>query len=94
MKIKKIIWLRDVVEKLIVKHGVEPYEVEEVFDDAPRFRFGKKGERTGEDVYFVLGQTEAGRYLAAIFIRKLSGGALILSARDMVVKERRQYERK
>lgn len=42
----------------------------------------------------VLGQTNAGRYLAALFICKKTKEALILSARDMAKKERRQYVKK
>jgi hypothetical protein len=30
MKIKELIWLPDVIEKLVKKHAVEPHEVEEV----------------------------------------------------------------
>ena len=41
-----------------------------------------------------LGQTEGGRYLVALFIYKLTGEALILSARDMARKERKLYDRK
>jgi len=94
MRIEGIIWLRDVVDKLASKHGVETYEVEEIFNDKPKIRFVEKGEREGEDVYLALGQTEAGRYLAVLFIYKRTNEALILSARDMETKERRQYGRK
>ena len=52
------------------------------------------GDRKGEDVYLALGQTDAGRYLAVLFIHKSSREALILSARDMAAKERRQYGKK
>ena len=41
-----------------------------------------------------LGQTNAGRYLAVLFIYKKTKEALILSARDMAKKERRQYAKK
>jgi uncharacterized DUF497 family protein len=41
-----------------------------------------------------LGQTDAGRYLAILFIHKMTYEALILSARDMATKERRQYGKK
>ncbi|MBM4457743.1 MAG: BrnT family toxin [Chloroflexi bacterium] len=94
MRIEGIIWLRDVVDKLASKHGVETYEVEDIFNDKPKIRFVEKGEREGEDVYLALGQTEAGRYLAVLFIYKRTNEALILSARDMETKERRQYGRK
>jgi hypothetical protein len=94
MQIEGVIWLREIVDKLIVKHSVEPYEVEEVLDSKPKIRFAAKGEREGEDVYLALGQTEDGRYLAVLFIHKQTNEALILSARDMELKERRQYGRK
>lgn len=94
MKIRGIIWLNNIVDKLAVKHQVETYEVEELLSSNPKFRFVEKGERKGEDVYMALGQTEGGRYLVALFIYKLTKEALILSARDMAHKERKLYERK
>lgn len=94
MKIEDVIWLRDVVDKLSSQHQVETDEVEEVFADRPKFRFVEKGERKGEDVYMALGQTDAGRHLSALFIYKKTKEALILSARDMARKEKRQYGRK
>lgn len=53
MKIEGIIWLRDIVDKFAAKHQVEPYEVEEVFDSRPMFRFVEKGNRT-EKMYISL----------------------------------------
>ncbi len=41
-----------------------------------------------------MGQTDAGRYLIVDFIRKAGGIALVISARDMDSRERRQYGRK
>lgn len=94
MRIDGFIWLDQIIDKLISKHSVETYEVEEVFTVSPKFRFVEKGERKNEDVYMALGQSESGRYLIVLFIRKQNGEALILSARDMAPKERRMYERK
>lgn len=94
MRIEGIIWLDQIVDKLASKHSVETFEVEEVFTGNPRFRFVEKGERKDEDVYMVLGQTDAGRYLAILFIHKQTKEALILSARDMADKERKMYGRK
>jgi len=94
MRINGIIWLRDVIDKLAFKHRVEQEEVEEVFDNRPKFRFLEKGERAGEDVYVALGQSNAGRYLAVMFIYKKSKDALILSAQAMAPKERRLYGKK
>ncbi|MFH1633619.1 MAG: BrnT family toxin [Chloroflexota bacterium] len=68
MKIAGIFWLRDVVNKLTVKHQVEIYEVEEVFANRPKIRFMEKGHRPGENVYSALGQTDAGRYLNIFFV--------------------------
>lgn len=94
MKIEGIVWLRDVADKISFKHHVETHEVEELFTNRPKFRFIEKGEREGEDVYVALGQTGAGRYLSVLFIYKKAKEALILSARDMAKKERRQYAKK
>jgi hypothetical protein len=94
MKIEGIIWFREIVDKIASKHHVETHEVEEVFKNRPRFRFIEKGEREEEDIYLALGQTKAGRYLSVLFIHKKTKDALILSARDMAKRERRQYGKK
>ena len=94
MKIEDLIWLPDIIDKLTFKHHVDISEVEEVFDSRPKFRFVQKGDRKGEDLYMALGRSEAGRYLAIIFIYKKNNAALIVSARDMANKERNQYEKK
>ncbi len=94
MKIEGIIWLRDIVDKLALKHHVGTQEVEEALSDKPKFRLVEKGEREGEGVYLALGRTSAGRYLTVLFIYKKTKEILILSARDMARKERRQYDKK
>jgi len=94
MRITGLKWLAPVIEKLIFKHDVEPYEVEEVFLLQPKFRFANKGNHSGEDLYSALGTTEAGRYLITFFVLKKTGEALIISARDMTTTERRIYGRK
>jgi uncharacterized DUF497 family protein len=94
MRIEGVIWLRNVVDKLAVKHHVDPYEVEQTLSNRPKIRFVEKGERAGEDVYMALGRTDTGRYLAILFIYKRTSEALILSARNMALKERRQYGKK
>jgi uncharacterized DUF497 family protein len=95
LKIEVIVWLERFVEKLAVKHQVTTTEVEEVLANrGAKFRFVKKGDRPDEDVYMALGQTAAGRHLAVLFIYKTTREALIVSAREMAVKERKQYGRK
>lgn len=92
MKIKGIIWLDEILEKIVGKHNVEQREVKEILEDKPRFRFVEKGHRSGEDVYAAMGQTDGGRYLIVFFVYKTDKRALIVSARDMTRAERRLYE--
>ena len=94
MKINKIIWLDEIIEKLETKHNVRQEEVAGLFNNKPRFRFVEKGHRPGENVYAALGQTDAGRYLIVFFIHKTDGGALILSGRTMMTSERKRHEKK
>lgn len=94
MFIDDFIWLPDIVEKLAWKHHATQDEAEEVFFNNPQFRFVEKGHRAGEDVYAALGQSDGGRYFIVFFIHKPKHMALIVSARDMDVKERRLYERR
>jgi uncharacterized protein len=94
MFIDDFVWLPEIVEKLEVKHHVSQDEVEEIFFNAPKYRFVESGHRTQEDVYSAGGQTDNGRYLIVFFIHKSGNKALILTARDMDRAERRRYERK
>jgi uncharacterized DUF497 family protein len=94
MRIEGVLWLRNVVDKLAVKPHVKPYEVEQALSNKPKIRFVERGERLGEDVYMALGRTDAGRYLTMLFVYKRTHEALILSARNMAHKERKQYGKK
>jgi uncharacterized DUF497 family protein len=94
MFIADIIWLPQIIDKLAWKHNVMPEEVDQILFGKPFYRKVQKGHIPGEDVYAALGRTEAGRYMAVFFIYKPNREALVLSARDMDKKERRQYERK
>ena len=93
MQIVGFIWLAEIVEKLDAKHQVTTDETEQVFDNQPQVKRMNRGHFCGEDVYRALGQTDAGRYLVVFFIYKRSREALILSARDMDDKERKNYAR-
>ena len=94
MKLSGIIWLEEIVEKIEHKHRVTREEVREVLNGSSHFRFVEKGHRREENVYSALGQTRAGRYLIVFFVRKKTGQALPISARDMTGGERRRYEKK
>lgn len=91
MKIDEIIWLQKVVDKLETKHHIFQEEVEQVFANNPQYRFLEKGKVEGEHVY---SDTDIGRYVTVIFILKFKNCALIISARDMDKKERKQYGKK
>jgi uncharacterized protein len=88
LKIEGIIWLDDIVEKLIRKHQVHQGEVREVLCNNPHFRFVEKGHYPEENVYAAMGQTDSGRYLIIFFVYKKDKRILILSARDMTKSER------
>ncbi|MBF0290919.1 MAG: BrnT family toxin [Nitrospinae bacterium] len=94
MKIERLIWIEEIVEKLRWKHRVDQDEVRETLANRPRFRFVEKGHRDGENIYSALGRTYEGRRLIIFFVYKKEGEALILSARDMTESERKRYEKK
>ncbi|MFQ5796428.1 MAG: BrnT family toxin [Candidatus Bipolaricaulia bacterium] len=73
----------------IVRHGVVPDEVEEVFfEDVPYFCHAREGR------YYAYGQTGAGRYLVVIFEMVGNQRAQAVSAWDMKQSERRMYLKK
>ena len=94
MYIIDIIWLPHIIDKLAWKHSVTPEEVDQVLFSKPSYRKVQKGHVPGEDLYAALGRTDGGRYLVVFFIYKSSREALVLSARNMGKKERRQYEQR
>lgn len=94
MRLTGVIWLRDVVDKLLWKHNVTTDEVEEVLGGASCYRFIERGDVAGEDLYAAMGQTDAGCYLTVYFVYKTTGEALVISAREMTRKERRAYGKK
>jgi hypothetical protein len=94
LKISGVVWLEEIVDKIARKHHVTQNEVREVLRSTAHFRFVEKGHRRGENVYSALGRTDAGRYLIVFFVRKTTGQALPISARDMSFSERKRYEKK
>jgi uncharacterized protein len=94
MEISGFVWSEEVIDKLAWKHQVQVAEVVELFANEPQFERLQRGHHRGEDLYVATGQTDAGRYLAAFFIRKQTGQALIVTARDMTAKERRRYAKR
>lgn len=93
LKISKIIWLEDIVEKLHWKHDVEENEIIEVLDNKPKFISKEAGYIPGEDVYAAFGRTNTGRLLSIFFVYTKDQRAIIVSARDMTLMERKKYVR-
>jgi uncharacterized DUF497 family protein len=94
LKITRLIWLEEIIEKLQQKHNVTQDEVRQVLRNSRHFRFVEKGHFAGENVYAALGQSDAGRHLIVLFVYKKNNEALIISARDMTDAERKRYEKK
>lgn len=94
MEIIDLIIIPEILDKLIWKHNVTEKEVRQVFLNEPRYRFIEKGRYKGEHLYIALGTTDSGRYLAVYFIYKKNKKALIITARDMMEKERKRYAKK
>lgn len=92
MKISRIIWLEDIVEKIHWKHNVEEHEIIEVLENKPKFVRKERGFRKGEDVYAAFGCSNVGRLLSVFFVYTKDQRAIIVSARDMTMKERKKYE--
>jgi uncharacterized DUF497 family protein len=91
LKISRIIWLEDIVEKLQWKHNVTEDEVIQVLENKPRFKRKETGYRQGEDVYGAFGKTDSDRLLSVFFVYTEDQQAIIVSARDMTIKERKKY---
>ncbi len=94
MNIEAVFIPHDIEEKLWDKHRVAKEEVEQVFELQPRFRFTEKGHIHGEHLYRAIGKTGSGRYLVVFFIYKSDQSALVISARDLTAKEKKQYAKK
>ena len=93
MEISRIVWLEDIVEKLLWKHNVEENEVIEIFENKPKFQRKEKGYKSGEDVYAAFGRTNTGRFLSVFFVHTQDKRAIIVSAREMTQKEKEKYAR-
>jgi len=88
MRIRELLWPRDRIEH-IARHDVTPDEVEEVCFGQPLIQRAKShGENP---VYYVLGQTNVGRFLFSVVIQFPDGKGYPVTARPMTDKERRRY---
>jgi len=90
VRIHEFVWPPDRIDH-IARHGVTPDEIEQVCFGRPLVqRVKSQGENP---VYYVLGQTGAGRYLFTMVIRFPDGKGYPVTARPMTDRETRRYRR-
>jgi uncharacterized protein len=90
MKIDALIWPDERIDH-IARHGVTPEEVEHVCFGRS---FVQRAKSEGENpVYYILGQSQAGRYLFCVVIRFPDGNGYPVTAREMTAKEKRRYRK-
>ena len=90
MIIRELIWPHDQVEH-IAAHGVRVSEVEEICFGNPLVLRGRT--EGANPVYYVLGQTDAGRYLFCIVIQFPHGKGYPVTARPMTENEQKRFNR-
>jgi uncharacterized DUF497 family protein len=73
--------------KIQQRHNVLPEEAEECF-------FNRHKIRRYSSRYWFYGQTDAGRYLFIVYIRKGVHKIRIISARDMTDREKQYFRRR
>ena len=88
MRIRQLLWPRDRIEH-ISRHDVTPEEVEQACFGRPLVQRAKS--RGENPVYYVLGQTDAGRYLFSVVIQFPGGKGYPVTARSMTENEKRRY---
>jgi len=90
VQIHEFLWPDDRVDH-ISRHGIRPEEVEQVcFGQALVQRAKSSGTNP---VYYVLGETSAGRRLFCLVIQFPDGKGFPVTAREMTRKEKERYKR-
>jgi len=88
VRITAFIWSEDRIAH-IARHAIEPEEFEDVcFGQALILRAAAEGK---SPVYYVLGETAAGRHLFCVVIAFPDGRAYPVTAREMTSSEKQRY---
>lgn len=88
MEISEFVWSEDRITH-IGRHNVEPEEFEEVcFGRSLVLRAKSEGKNP---VFYILGETEAGRRLFCVVISFPDGKGYPVTAREMTDRERERY---
>ncbi len=86
-------WDTGNIDKNIKKHNVTNRESESVFINMPHFIIKDERHSLAEKRYMIWGTTENERKLSVFFTMRKEK-IRIISARDMHIKERREYEKR
>lgn len=84
-------WDDDNIDKIVARHDVEPWEVEDALSDPSRIG-GSAYNVGGERRWALLGMTETGRILFVVFTRR-RGRVRVVTARDAEGPEKRRYRK-
>jgi uncharacterized protein len=88
VEIVEFIWPEDRIQH-IGRHNIQPEEFEEVCFGLPLVLRAKSEGRN--PVYYVLGETNAGRHLFCVVIAFPDGKGYPITAREMSESERERY---
>jgi uncharacterized DUF497 family protein len=90
VEVSEFVWSQDRIEH-VGRHSIEPDEFEQVcFGNALVLRAKSEGKNP---VYYVLGETAAGRHLFCVVIRFPDGKGYPVTAREMTPSEKERYSR-
>jgi hypothetical protein len=84
-------WDNHNADKIWSKHHVTPSECEQIFFNLPLIVADDEKHSKKEKRYYVLGHTDTGRLLFAVFTVRRNK-IRVISARDMSRKERKEYK--
>ena len=87
MRIQEFFWNVDNIHH-IARHGIAPPEVEEACYLRSVVLKGRQNR------YYILGRTEAGRYLFVVLAYHGEGRVRVITARDMTPAERKRFGKK
>ncbi len=85
-------WDRFNIDKIKIRHNVQPFECEEVFFNE-LYVFPDERHSQAESRYYALGMTDSGRALFVVFTLRLNR-IRVISARDASRAERKIYYEK
>jgi uncharacterized DUF497 family protein len=83
---------QEILEKIEHRHGIDFREVEELFQK-PHLVLRGPVDQYGERRYTSLGETTAGRHLLVVYTVQERLRAKVITAREMMSRERQYYRR-